>query len=116
MLEDPMVTRIARAQALAKAHAARLVAELPRAVALLKRRGATRVWLFGSLANGAVPHADTDVDLCVAGLDRESCAEALLELETMFGASVDLVQRESASESLHRRVSREWREISHVAG
>jgi len=116
MIEDPMVARIALAQSAAKARADRLVALLPAAVTLLERHGATQVWLFGSLASGAMPHADTDVDLCVSGLDLASCAEALLDLERLFAASVDLVRLESASEHLRRRIGRTWREITDVTG
>ena len=71
-------------------------------VGVLRRRGATRVVLFGSLATGAEPHASTDIDVMVEGLKLADCAEALLELEAMLEVPIDLVHADSASERLGR--------------
>lgn len=110
-LADPLVERIARQQCVARARADRLREILPAVAAKLRRRGASRVVLFGSLATGAEPHAGTDIDLAVAGLDAEAIAEATLELESFAGAEVDVVGLEQASPRLHARIARDGKEL-----
>jgi predicted nucleotidyltransferase len=73
--------------------------------------GATRVRLFGSLATGTPPHADTDIDLCVEGLDEGAAADALLELESIARARVDLVRWEAAGPRLRARVESDGIEV-----
>ncbi len=101
---DPLVERITRTQAAAATRAARLQELLPRLAADLRVRGAVRVRAFGSLMTGAPPHADTDVDLCVWGLDAAAADDATLALEQLASARVDLVRWEAASERLRRRI------------
>ena len=73
------------------------------------RLGARRVWVFGSLATGSMTET-SDVDMAVQGLAPERYFEALAELMTVFGAPVDLVRIEEASESLRERILAEGRE------
>jgi predicted nucleotidyltransferase len=108
---DPLVDRLAAAQREARERARRLRAVVPELAYLLRSRGARRVRLFGSLATGAEPHAGTDVDLCVEGLDDSAIADATSALEAMAGARVDLVRWESATERLRRRVDRDGVEL-----
>jgi predicted nucleotidyltransferase len=110
-MSDPLVDRIAAEQERARKRAERLRALVPRMAALLRARGARRVRLFGSLATGAEPHAATDVDLCVEGLDEGATADATLALEAVADARVDVVCWESASERLRRRVERDGVEV-----
>lgn len=86
------------------------MARLPGAVELLRGRGAVRVVLFGSLAAG-VPTSESDVDLAVAGLPAATYFDTLAELESLFGAPVDLVRVEEAPESLRQRIAEEGREL-----
>jgi uncharacterized protein len=94
----------------AKARAARLTARLPAARAALDRAGAKEVWLFGSLATGAVRET-SDVDLAASGLPPEHFFDALAELMELFVAPVDLVRLEDAPDSLRRRILEEGRRL-----
>ena len=51
----------------------------------------------------------------VEGLGLDDCAEALLELEALLDAQVDLVPAASASERLLRRVRAEGRDITQIS-
>ena len=77
--------------------------KLGAATALLRRAGADRVWLFGSLADA---HATTagDVDLACSGMAARSYFDVLADLMTLFGTPVDLVLLERAPASLRDRV------------
>jgi uncharacterized protein len=77
----------------------------------LRRFGASRVWLFGSLAWGE-PHAGSDVDRLVDGIPAARFAEALRQIErSLPGAQVDLLRSEDAPASLGERVRREGTRI-----
>ena len=90
-----------------RARALELRRHLPLAVALLRDQyGATRVVLFGSLATGLC-HADSDVDLAVAGLMSKRYFAALGDLMNIFQAPVDLVEIEQAPPSLLERIDSE---------
>lgn len=81
-------------------------ARWPEAVAHLRAAGATRAWLFGSVARGEA-REDSDVDVAVEGLPRDAYLRAADDLVAIFGRSVDLVEWEGASPSLRRRVEAE---------
>ncbi len=108
---DPLVDRIACKQRDARERSEGLRALVPEMTAVLRGRGARRVWLFGSLATGTPPHAGTDVDLCVEGLDDSSVADLTLTLEELARARVDLVRWEAASARLRSRVQRDGVEM-----
>jgi len=78
------------------------------AAALLKTRyGARRVILFGSLAHAAWFMSDSDVDLVVEGLPSDDYWQAWRVVEEIIGdRPVDLIEIESAGESLQRAIQR----------
>jgi predicted nucleotidyltransferase len=65
--------------------------------------GATRVWLFGSLAWGEA-HVASDVDLLVEGLPSEAWGLACGLAEAKVGAPVDVVRVEDAPPELVARI------------
>lgn len=82
------------------------------AFALKTRFGAKRVVLFGSFAHAAWFTADSDVDLAVCGLSGEDFWEAWRTAEEIIGdRPVDLVELETAGESLRRTVERYGKEL-----
>jgi len=75
---------------------------------MLKTRfGARRVVLFGSLAHAAWFMPDSDVDLAVEGLTGDTYWQAwrLVE-EIIHDLSVDLIEIETAGESLRLAIQR----------
>lgn len=70
---------------------------------LAEEHGASRVWLFGSLAWGRA-HAASDVDLLVEGLPAEAWSAACALVEAEVRAAVDLVRVEEAPPELAARV------------
>jgi predicted nucleotidyltransferase len=93
---------------------ASLLAALPGLVEELVAAGAAQVWLFGSLAMGEV-HARSDIDLAVAGLPADAYFRVLGRLLARAPGLVDLVELESAPESLREVIVREGRQL-HPAG
>jgi predicted nucleotidyltransferase len=77
------------------------------AAGLLRRHGASRVWLFGSLARGREPDFRSDVDLAVQGLAAEHYYRLVSELQWLFGVPVDLVEIERAPAALRSRILQE---------
>jgi len=65
--------------------------------------GASEVLLFGSMVDGGV-HAGWDADLSVRGLSPQRYFDALARLSELFGCDVDLVELESARESLRAHI------------
>jgi predicted nucleotidyltransferase len=98
--------REALRQARARQRAESLRQQLPAAKRLLLGMGAQRVTLFGSLARGD-GHEASDVDLAVAGLPADAYFRAMSELNGLFGSPVDLVEWETAGESLRARIEQE---------
>jgi predicted nucleotidyltransferase len=96
---DPLAQRIADRQAKAAAHAAALRERVPALVRILHDRGAQRVWLTGSLAKGAVPYADSDIDLCVEGLSESAVWSLQPLLEQEARCPVDVLRWEGLSEA-----------------
>lgn len=60
------------------------------AATLLMSRGATEVYLFGSVATGRL-RDDSDVDLAVVGLPPEVFFRAMAEASRIVGRPVDLL-------------------------
>jgi len=95
----------------AEAKAERMRQEAQVAARLLaERHGATRVWLFGSLAWGQ-PHGKSDVDLMVEGIADLAWLAAIRTAEEVIDAPVDVVRIEDAPPSLRARVMQEGRLI-----
>jgi len=91
----------------------RLLSRIREAATLLKSRfGVQRVILFGSLAHAAWFAPDSDVDLAVEGLRGEAYWQAwrLLE-EIIHDRPVDVIEIETASESLRRAIQRYREEL-----
>jgi len=98
-------------EARAGARAAVIRSHLPAAKALLQQKyGARRVVLFGSFARDEVTEY-SDVDLAVEGLAGTCYFTAIADLVGLFGAPVDLVEIERASESMGARLSLEGIEL-----
>jgi len=77
------------------------------AVVLKTRFGARRVVLFGSLAHDAWFMPDSDVDLAVEGLTSNDYWKAWRLVEEIIGdRPVDLIEMETANESLLRAIQR----------
>lgn len=87
---------------------ARLLTRVREAAAALKAQfDVRRVVLFGSLAHAAWFVPDSDVDLAVEGLREDDYWEAWRLVEEVIGdRPVDLIEIESAGESLRRAVDR----------
>lgn len=88
----------------------KLEAQLPEARDVLRKKGATRVWVFGSVATGETT-SSSDLDLAVEGLPGRQYFPALGELFRRLSCDVDLVRMEEAPESLRDRVLAEGREL-----
>jgi len=85
-----------------------LLKRVRRAAAFLKTHyRAKRVILFGSLAHEAWYMVDSDVDLAVEGLPDDTIWEAWRTVEEIIGdRSVDLIEIETAGESLRHAIER----------
>jgi len=102
-----LVARIAARQEAARSRGDALRRQAREAVrALASDFGIRRAWLFGSLAWGE-PHADSDVDLLVEGLEPTLAARAEKRVAEMVQAPVDLVRIEDAPPGLAERVKRD---------
>lgn len=91
----------------------RLIARARRAADLLRVRfGVSRAILFGSLTEPDWFSPESDVDLAVEGLDPEAYWDAWRLVESVIETRpVDLVELESASESLRRVIERDGLEL-----
>lgn len=91
------------AEARRRATAAAIRARLPAIVEELTRLGATRIILFGSVANGEADD-DSDLDLGVEGLPATNLFDAMSRAWTAAGRPVDIVRLEEAPVSLRDRI------------
>ena len=108
---DVLAERHAAAARAAHERAGLLRARLGEVARLLGKRGARRIWLYGSLLPGRQPHGSSDVDLAVEGLPAAGLMRTLLDVEDLIEAEVDLVRLEEAGPSLVRRILAEGQEI-----
>ena len=93
-----------RDKALAVAHTA--------AAVLKEVFGASRVFLFGSLAAGGRFHARSDIDLGVEGLRSEDYWRADCRIEGVGGdLEIELVDLQTASAALAQAIRRDGREL-----
>ncbi len=103
--------REAERRARTDARAKVLRERLPAAKALLTERyGARRVILFGSLARGTLSER-SDVDLAVEGLHPSAYFTAIADLTGLLDTPVDLVELETASDSMRARLDLEGIEL-----
>lgn len=68
------------------------------------------MFVFGSLARGDTTES-SDVDLAVLGLEGTGYFAAIAQLQGLFDAPVDLVELETASESMRKRIEAEGIEL-----
>jgi predicted nucleotidyltransferase len=99
MPADLLAERIAARASLAVARAGQLRAAASEAARQLRKLGATRVILFGSLAAGAQTHGDSDIDLCVEGLPQGVVERFRLDGSGPTGR-LDIVRWETAPPEL----------------
>lgn len=93
---------LARAQEVARAAAA----------VLRTKHGATRVVLFGSLAQPARFHVRSDVDLAVWGIDERAYLRAVADVTALDAdVLVDLVRVEEIAPSLLTAIEQEGQEL-----
>lgn len=83
---------------------------LPAAAAMLRERGATSVYVFGSVASRCAGPA-SDLDLAVRGLPAARYFDALGALMRALPCDVDLVRLEEAPASLRERIQAEGRPL-----
>src|SRR5450432_1535562 len=74
------------------------------AARFLVEQGASRVWLFGSLAKGRPPTVHSDFDFAVEGLPADRFFGSVGHLLQTLPRSVDLVEIESCSTFLRDRI------------
>lgn len=79
-----------------------------RAVEILVEHGANQVILFGSTVQGS-GDASSDLDLACRGLPSERFFQAYGRLLRVLGQRVDLVDLDTAKETLRARIEREGR-------
>jgi len=105
--------REAESQRRCAEHLARAWEVANAAAALLRARySATRVVIFGSLAQPARFHARSDVDLAVWGIDERSYLRAVADVTALdANLLVDLVRVEEAAPSLLITIEQEGREL-----
>lgn len=101
-----LAARIEARRQRASERSSRIRARIPELAERLRGLGAAEVVLFGSLASGAEPHEDSDVDLAVRGMSQAAVELACLELGAWLGARVQLVRLEDASAELAGLVAR----------
>jgi predicted nucleotidyltransferase len=90
-----------------------LMCRICEVASVLKMRfGVRRVVLFGSLAHAAWLRSAADVDLAVAGLAAEDYWQAWQAAEEIIAdRSVDLIELETARESLRQAIDRHGIEL-----
>jgi predicted nucleotidyltransferase len=81
---------------------------------VLYAAGASRVWLFGSIAKERKLGVHSDFDFATEGLPPEHYLGCLGTLLQNLPLPVDLVELESASEILRNRVQAEGIEMPHA--
>ena len=89
------IQRVPTADRMASAHLA---------AAHLYAQGASRVWLFGSLARGRPQDDRSDIDLAVEGLPPHLYYRMVSELDQLVHCTVDLVEFENASPRLRSQI------------
>ncbi|MHB1844372.1 MAG: nucleotidyltransferase family protein [Deltaproteobacteria bacterium] len=77
--------------------------KLPAAAALLRARGAKRIWLIGSMVAGLF-HDDSDVDLVTEGLPWEAWDPSWNDLVRLFQRGVDVLRLEELPEAFRKGV------------
>ena len=103
--------RFARQRAERIALAEQAHAALPAAVAILRKHGAKRVWVNGSLCQPEKFHPGSDIDLAVEGIAPKDFNRAGADLMMAMDWPVDLKPFEELSPSLFNRILQSGRVI-----
>ena len=74
------------------------------AAKFLREQGATRVWLFGSLAKGRRPTVHSDFDFAVEGLAADRFFGSVGHLLQVLPRPVDIVELESCAPLLREQI------------
>jgi predicted nucleotidyltransferase len=74
------------------------------AVRFLRKQGARKVWLFGSLAKGRRPTVHSDFDFAVEGLPGDRFFGSLGHLLQILPRPVDLVEFETCPTLLREQI------------
>src|ERR1043165_4596788 len=70
----------------------------------LRKQGAKRVWLFGSLAKGRRPTVHSDFDFAVEGLPPDRLFGSVGHLLQVLPRPVDIVELECCSSLLRQQI------------
>jgi predicted nucleotidyltransferase len=70
----------------------------------LRKQGAAKVWLFGSLAKGKQPTVHSDFDFAVEGLPGDRLFGSIGHLLQVLPRPVDIVEIESCSPLLRQQI------------
>ena len=74
------------------------------AASFLREQGATRVWLFGSLAKGRRPTVHSDFDFAVEGLPADRFFGSVGHLLQVLPRPVDIVELEDCNSLLREQI------------
>lgn len=74
------------------------------AASFLREQGASRVWLFGSLAKGRQPTVHSDFDFAVEGLPADRFFGSVGHLLQILPRPVDIVELESCPPLLRQQI------------
>ncbi len=113
---DGFAARIAERMHYARERGARLRAAIPALARDLKKRGAARVVLIGSLARGDVPNIDIDVELIVWGLGLGDAYEAGCDLSKMVDAKVEVIPFDIVGPRLFRELETDGVDVTEFGG
>lgn len=84
---------------------------LPTFVQKLKREGASRIVLFGSLADGYFSQ-ESDIDLAVSGLSERTLAWLERELTVLAQRPVEIANLDAIPAALRERIQYSGQELS----
>jgi len=75
-----------------------------RGASFLYRNGATKVWVFGSVAKGRRLDFRSDIDFAVEGIASEKALRVGAALEELLDFPVDLVEIERTNAGLRQQI------------
>jgi predicted nucleotidyltransferase len=75
-----------------------------RGAAFLYQNGASKVWVFGSVAKGRQLDFRSDIDFAVEGISPEKILRVGAELEELLDFPVELIELERARPGLREQI------------
>ena len=87
--------------------------DITKAVEILKNRGCTEVYLFGSLVNGDY-HENSDIDLGIKGLKGQIYFKTWAEIDSAVNTQIDLVDFDGEDNRFAQFILREESELIKV--